>query len=73
MTLADKWFAEGKVEGRAEGKVEGRAEALCKLLTLKFGDLPPHVSHRLRTASESEMDAFVERILGAVTLDQMRF
>jgi flagellar biosynthesis/type III secretory pathway protein FliH len=75
VTLADKWFAEGKAEGRAEGKVEGRAEGraevLCKLLTLKFGDLPAHVSHRLRTASESEMDAYAERILGAVTLDQM--
>lgn len=41
MTLAEKWFTQGEAKGKAEGKAEGRAESLRKLVTLKFGELPP--------------------------------
>jgi flagellar biosynthesis/type III secretory pathway protein FliH len=74
MTLAEKWFtegrAEGKAEGRAEGKAEGKAESLRKLLTLKFGDVPQPVLHRLANASEAELDRFTERLLSAATIDE---
>ena len=78
MTLAEKWFtegkaegrAEGKAEGRAEGKAEGKAETLRKLLTLKFGDVPQPILYRLASASEPELDRFIERLLSAGTIDE---
>jgi hypothetical protein len=71
MTLAEKWFSQGEAKGKAEGKVEGKAETLRKLLTLKFGELQPAISQRLATASDSDLDRFIERVLSATTLDQV--
>jgi hypothetical protein len=60
MTLAEKWLA--------EGKAEGKAETLRKLLTLKFGELPEPALARLTAASEAELDRWIERVLNAPTL-----
>jgi hypothetical protein len=63
MTLAEKWFT--------QGEAKGKAESLRKLLTLKFGELPQAIAQRLATASEPELDLFIERVLSAATLDQV--
>jgi Fic family protein len=67
MTLAEKWIAEGEARGEARGK----AETLRKQLTLKFGELSAATLSRLATASEAEIDRFIERILTASTLDEV--
>ena len=69
MTLAEKWKAEGEARGRAEGKAEGKAELLRKLLALKFGELTETADQRIASASEAELDRYVERVLTADTLD----
>ncbi|HKY35150.1 MAG TPA: Rpn family recombination-promoting nuclease/putative transposase [Polyangiaceae bacterium] len=65
MTIAEKWEA----KGRAEGKAEGKAEALRKQLTQKFGALPEATTRRIASASEVELDRWLERVLTADTLD----
>ncbi len=66
---------EGRAEGRTEGRIEGRAEGerlvLSRQLTTKFGPLPEAVLGRLRTASETELSSWVDRVLTAHTLDEV--
>jgi len=75
MTLAEKWKAEcearGEARGEAKGKIEGKIETLRKQLTLKFGELPEAAALRLASASEAELDLWVERVLTADTLDAL--
>jgi predicted transposase/invertase (TIGR01784 family) len=66
-----KGRAEGEAKGRAEGEAKGRAEILRKLLALKFGDLPEHVTLRLAGANEADLDQWLERALAASTLHEV--
>ena len=76
-TIAEKWEAEGeargraqgKAEGKAEGRAQGKAETLRKLLTLRFGELSEASELRIASASEEELDRWVERVLTADTLN----
>jgi hypothetical protein len=61
----------GEAKGRAEGEAKGRAEILRKLLALKFGDLPEHVTLRLAGANEADLDQWLERALAASTLHEV--
>ncbi|MFV8750632.1 Rpn family recombination-promoting nuclease/putative transposase [Nannocystaceae bacterium ST9] len=67
MTLAEKWFNEGK----AEGKAEGLTLMLSKQLALKFGELPLDARARLASASLDELDLWAERVLAATTLAEV--
>jgi predicted transposase/invertase (TIGR01784 family) len=60
--------AKGRTEGEAKGRTEGKAETLRKLLTLKFGELSERAALRIASASEAELDRWVERVLTADTL-----
>ena len=60
-TLAEKWTA--------EGKAEGKADTLRKLLTLRFGELSEATQLRIASASEVQLDRWVERVLTADTPD----
>jgi len=62
---------DGLAEGRREGRREGHAEVLARLLTLKFGELPAATRQALDQASEAEMEAWIERVLFASTLDDV--
>jgi hypothetical protein len=48
---------------------EGKAELLLQQLTVKFGALPPSVSQRLASATETELGRWSERVLSATSLD----
>ena len=60
MSTADRLIAQGRAEGRAEGRVEGKAkgkaegraegkrELVLRLLTARFGPLPPPIVARVR-------------------------
>ncbi|HKY39085.1 MAG TPA: hypothetical protein VJN18_24270 [Polyangiaceae bacterium] len=56
-------------EHEAKGKAEGKAETLRKLLTLKFGPLSEAAALHVATASEAELDRYLERVLTAQTVD----
>jgi hypothetical protein len=57
-------------QGRAEGALEGRAALVLRLLTRRFGALPPDAAERLGAASIDELDAIGERLLTAQSLDE---
>jgi Domain of unknown function (DUF4351) len=52
------------------GRAEGRAALLQRLLTHRFGPLPPEATERLSTATIDELDAIGERLLTAQSLEE---
>lgn len=66
--------AQGKAEGRAEGKAEGMAEAkvevTLRLLERRFGPIEPDVMRRVRAAPDTELDAVLDRLFIASSLDE---
>ena len=55
-------------EGLQKGLRQGQAKMLLKLLRLKFGRLPAGTTSRVRTASETELERWTERVLTASSL-----
>jgi Domain of unknown function (DUF4351) len=58
-------------QGKAEGKAEGRVEIVLKLLALRFGPLSEAVRACVHRAQEAQLDAMVERVLTAQTLEEV--
>jgi predicted transposase/invertase (TIGR01784 family) len=71
MTIAEQLRAEGHAKGHAQGHAQGHAhglaDALAKQMTLKFGALSPDHAARIATATELQLDVWIERILTAST------
>jgi hypothetical protein len=75
MSLAqrfDEWAHEheerGMRKGLEQGVQKGEAHVLCKLLTQRFGPLPPDLAARIETAPAEQIDIWVNRFLGADSL-----
>ena len=62
---------EGLQEGRLEGRQEGEQSLLQKLLTKRFGPLPEAVLEQIRSASTEQIDAWVDRVLDAESLEEL--
>jgi hypothetical protein len=70
-TLAERWIAEGRVEGEAKGRVEGEAKGrvegvramVLQLMSSKFGELSREERDRVEAASEAEMLLWSKRVL----------
>ena len=58
-------------EGRVEGQVEGEAKSLTRLLEHRFGPLPAAVRSRIDGADLTQLDAWIDRVLDAKSLDAM--
>ena len=71
MTLAEQWFSQGEAKGAAKGEAKGHLDVLIKQLTLKFGEPSEQHRARLAVASPAEVDAWIERILFATTIEQV--
>jgi predicted transposase/invertase (TIGR01784 family) len=71
MTGAQALMEKGRQEGRQEGRKEGLRETLLKLMTRKFGPLDAETTARIRELTEPRLDAAIERILTAQTLQEM--
>ena len=75
--LISKGRAEGEARGRAEGEARGeargeakaRASTLNRLLERRFGRVPAAVRERVRSASVHELDAWLDALLDAPTLE----
>ena len=55
--------------GRAEEKVRGRASILNRLLERRFGHVLSTVQARVRSATVDELDAWLDAVLDAPTLE----
>jgi hypothetical protein len=68
-----KWkregLREGKREGELTGKLEGKRDALKRLLRVRFGDLPPWAQARIDAATLGQLDAWLDGLFQAATLD----
>lgn len=60
-----------KQQSAADGRREGAAAMLSRLLTSRFGRLPPNVEQRLAAADDAELARIGERLLTAVGLEQI--
>ena len=54
-----------------EGMEEGRRNVLRRQLQLRFGPLPASVEQRIDRAEPGELTTWVEKVLHAVTLDDV--
>ncbi|WP_295432359.1 Rpn family recombination-promoting nuclease/putative transposase, partial [uncultured Thiodictyon sp.] len=68
-----KWkregLREGKREGERTGKLEGKRDALKRLLRVRFGDLAPWAQARIDAATLGQLDAWLDGLFQAATLD----
>ena len=60
---------EGERKGKREGKLEGKRDALKRLLRVRFGDLPPRAQARIDAATLGQLDAWLDGLFQAATLD----
>jgi hypothetical protein len=72
-TMADVLRREGKREGKLEGECHARQQTLLRQLTQRFGDVPHEVVKAVEATQDVErLDAWLDRILTATTLDEMQ-
>ena len=55
--------------GIQTGRQEGEALALQKLLTKRFGTIPPETLGEITTASTAQLDAWLDLVLDAPSLN----
>ena len=64
----------GREEGRSEGVLIAKRETLVRQLTRKFGVPPSELDARVRSITAvEELDALLDRVLEASTLEEMNF
>jgi predicted transposase YdaD len=63
---------EGRQEGLREGLLEGRTElarsTLERLLTRRFGPLPPEAVNRIHQAALPQLETWLDRIIDAPSM-----
>ena len=70
MTLAEK-FDQWAKEYKQEGRQEGETLLLQRLLTRRFGPLPPEVLVRIAAATEADITRWADRVLDADFLEEV--
>ena len=74
-TLSERLRAEGMekgvMQGIQHGVQQGEAKALKKLIVLKFGDLPQWAEQQIERARLIELEAWLDGILTAKSLDEL--
>ncbi|MGB5736570.1 MAG: DUF4351 domain-containing protein [Thiohalocapsa sp.] len=58
-------------EGKTDGKAEGKSDALERLLAHRFGPLPGWASKRITAASIDQLDAWLDGIFDAESLEAL--
>ena len=69
--LIDEGRVEGRVEGEVRGIAKGEAKSLTRLLERRFGPLPAAIKSRIDGADLNQLDAWIDRVLDAKSLDAM--
>jgi predicted transposase YdaD len=55
----------GKLEGILEGKLEGESLALQRLLTRRFGPIPPDTLEQIASANLEQIEAWFDAAINA--------
>lgn len=82
MTLADRFdlwaqqyeekgMEKGLEKGMVKGIAQGEVLVLQRLLTKRFGPLPPEAVQTISTASAQQIDTWLDRLLDARSLDEV--
>ena len=66
-----KGLAEGVMQGLQEGLTLAKTATLTRQLTRRFGEPPEWASKRVQEASGEQIDAWLDRILDAPTLQAL--
>jgi flagellar biosynthesis/type III secretory pathway protein FliH len=66
-----KGLARGLTKGKQEGLLEGKRAQLHRLISRKFTTLPAPYLQQLDTADNDQLDEWADRILTALTLDEL--
>ncbi|MCG8420795.1 MAG: DUF4351 domain-containing protein, partial [Proteobacteria bacterium] len=61
----------GRDEGRDEGRQAGQRAIVLRLLTKRFGPLPPAALERIEQADTSTLEHWADRLLTADSLDEV--
>lgn len=61
----------GKIEGKLQGKIEGEIEVLSRQLRKRFGDLPAWAVEKLNQATDAQLELWCDRVLEAVSVEQV--
>lgn len=67
----EEGFQKGMQQGMQQGMQLGLARVLTRLLVRRFGELPDWAGERIGSASESELDAWIDAALGADSVAQV--
>ena len=70
-SAAQEWMEQGRLEGIVEGELKGKAETFLRLARLRFGYLSHSRIAPVRNASTDDLDAWLERLMTAKTLDEV--
>jgi predicted transposase YdaD len=62
---------EGQLKGLQEGQLKGKAATLGRLIRKRYHDLPEWASARLHSATAEQLDAWIEKLLEAPTLEAL--
>jgi predicted transposase YdaD len=71
MPYISSFERRGLERGIQKGRQEGKSAVLAKLLEKRFGPLPPAVAARIVNATPTQLEAWLETILDAPTLDSV--
>ena len=61
----------GVMQGREEGILIGEALLLERLLKRRFGELPDNITHKLRYATQEELEGWSYAVLDAKSLEDI--
>ncbi len=71
--VESKAMAQGLTQGKAEGKAEGKVESLLRMLSKRYGPVPPEVAQAIRTCADvATLDTWIDHALDATSLEQFR-
>ncbi|MDO4230851.1 MAG: Rpn family recombination-promoting nuclease/putative transposase [Lautropia sp.] len=61
-------IAEGHAKGHAEGAQQAQTLILQRLLSRRFGELPPHTLQRIQQATPQQLETWIDQVLDADSL-----
>jgi uncharacterized protein DUF4351 len=71
MSIAEWYEERGRQAGFEIGLKMGTCDALLRQLRSRFGTLPEASEARVRAADTAQLDAWIDRVLTASTLDEV--
>lgn len=66
-----KGIQQGLQQGMQQGVHQGQARVLIRLLVRRFGEPPAWVGQRMDSGSEAELDAWIDAVMTADSIEQV--